>query len=115
MRLIDKMHVLHPLKGSSRITKDLKQDHGLRVNRQRVRRLMQLMGIQAIYPRPRTSKAGRRLDHTVFPYLLTGVSITAANDVWAADITYIPHGEGLQLLSSHHGCSQPPHPRLSAQ
>ncbi len=86
MRLIDKIHVQHPFKGSRRITSDLQKLHGSRVNRKRVRRLMLKMGISAIYPKPRTTRAARGPGHKVFPYLLNGLKIAAANDVWAADI-----------------------------
>jgi len=98
MHLIDKIHVKHPFKGSRRITEDLQKDHGLRVNRKRVRRLMLLMGVTAIYPKPRTSKLGRGPGHKVFPYLLSGLDISAANDVWCADITYIPMARGFCYL-----------------
>ena len=100
MHLIDKIHVKHPFKGSRRITRDLQELHGLRVNRKRVRRLMMQMGISTIYPKPRTTKAGRGPGHKVFPYLLNGVAITAANDVWAADITYIPMARGFAYLAA---------------
>lgn len=98
MHLIDKIHVQHPFKGSRRITKDLQKLHGRRVSRKRVRRLMLKMGISAIYPKPRTTKAGRGPGHKVFPYLLRGVDISAANAVWAADITYIPMARGFCYL-----------------
>jgi putative transposase len=98
MRLIDKIHVQHPFKGSRRITGDLRHDHGSRVNRKRVRRLMQLMGISAIYPKPKTTKAGRGPGHKVFPYLLNGLKIAAANAVWCADISYIPMARGFCYL-----------------
>lgn len=98
MRLIDEIHVQYPFMGSRRITQDLQRDHGLRVNRKRVRRLMQLMGISAIYPKPKTSRAGRGPGRKVFPYLLTGVNITVTNDVWAADISYIPMARGFAYL-----------------
>lgn len=100
MHLIDKIHVKHPFKGSRRITRELRELHGLRVNRKRVRRLLLQMGISAIYPKPRTTKAGRGPGHKVFPYLLNGVAISAANDVWAADITYIPMARGFAYLAA---------------
>lgn len=98
MHLIDKIHVKHPFKGSQRITRDPQALHGLRVNRKRVRRLMPKMGISTIYPKSKTSKRGQGPGHKVFPYLLNGVAITAANDVWAADITYIPMARGFAYL-----------------
>lgn len=98
MHLIDKIHVKHPFKGSRRITSDLRKLHGRRVNRKRVRRLMLKMGITAIYPKPKTTKADRGPNHKVFPYLLAGIDISAANDVWCADITYIPMARGFCYL-----------------
>ncbi len=95
MLMIDKIHVRHPFKGSRRITLGL---HGLRVNRKRVRRLMLRMGITAIYPKQRTTKAGRGPGHKVSAYLLSGLEISAANDVWSADITYIPMARGFCYL-----------------
>jgi len=62
------------------------------VNRKRVRRLMRLMGIEAIYPKPDTSRA--HPDHTVYPYLLRGLAIERPNQVWCADITYVPMARG---------------------
>lgn len=98
MHLIDKIHVKHPFKGSRRITRDLRELHEQTVNRKRVRRLMLRMGISAIYPRPKTTKIGRGAGHKVFPYLLNGLDIAAANDVWSADITYIPMARGFCYL-----------------
>ncbi len=97
MHLIDKIHDKHPFRGSRRITKDL-QERGVRLNRKRVRRLMLKMGISAIYLKPRTTKAGRGPGHKVFPYLLSGLDISAANAAWAADITYIPKARGCCYL-----------------
>jgi putative transposase len=66
------------------------------VSRKRVRRLMRLMGIAALGPKPRTSEPAP--GHKVFPYLLRGVSIERSNQVWAADITYVPIGPGFFYL-----------------
>ena len=66
------------------------------INRKHVRRLMQVMGFKAIYRRPRTSKPAP--DHKIYPYLLTGMEITQPNQVWAADITYIPMARGFLYL-----------------
>src|SRR3954447_6099491 len=68
----------------------------LRINRKRVQRLMRVMGIEALVPRPGTSKAAP--GHKIYPYLLRGVSITEANHVWASDITYIPMAQGFLYL-----------------
>jgi putative transposase len=91
MRRIDELFLDFPFLGSRRIAIMLRQD-GLSVNRKRVKRLMGTMGLQALGPRPKTSKPGK--GHAVFPYLLKGLAIDRPNQVWAADITYIPIGRG---------------------
>lgn len=88
--LIDTLHTKHPYLGSRRMRLMLRERHGVHVNRKCARRLTQLMGIQASYPKPRTSKLGCGPNHNVFSYLLNGVSLSAANDVWSADTTHIP-------------------------
>jgi putative transposase len=87
MKLIDRLYLVTPFFGARKIAACLKSQ-GYTVNRKRVRRLMHLMGIKAIYRRPRTSKPGK--GHKIYPYLLNGLNITRTNQVWAADITYIP-------------------------
>jgi putative transposase len=95
MKLIDRQYLATPFYGARKIAAWLKsQDH--RVNRKRVRRLMQIMGLKAIYRRPRTSKPAP--GHKVYPYLLSGLKITRPNQVWAADITYIPMARGFLYL-----------------
>jgi putative transposase len=90
MRRIDALYTDHPFYGSRRIAFELK------MSRKRVQRLMRLMGIAALGPKPRTSKPAP--GHKVFPYLLRGVSIERPNQVWAADITYVPVGAGFFYL-----------------
>ncbi len=90
-RAIDEMFTAWPFLGSRRITRLLRED-GHTVNRKRVQRLMRRMGIAALGPKPRTSKPAP--GHKIFPYLLRGMSIERPNQVWAADITYIPIGRG---------------------
>ena len=95
MKLIDRQYLATPFYGARKIAACLKsQGHG--VNRKRVRRLMRLMGITAIYRRPRTSKPA--VGHKIYPYLLGGIKITRPNQVWAADITYIPMARGFLYL-----------------
>jgi len=95
MKLIDRQYLATPFYGARKIAACLKsQGHG--VNRKRVRRLMRLMGITAIYRRPRTSKPA--VGHKIYPYLLGGIKITRPNQVWAADITYIPMKRGFLYL-----------------
>lgn len=95
MRRIDELHLQWPFMGS-RMLRDQLRTQGLTVNRKRVRRLMRLMGIQAIYRRQNTSR--RHPQHAVFPYLLRGLVIDRPNQVWAADITYIPMARGFVYL-----------------
>ena len=95
MRLIDELHLKRPFYGSRRMAFELNQaGHG--VNRKRVQRLMRVMGIEALVPRPGTSKAAP--GHKIYPYLLRGVSVTEPNHVWASDITYIPMAHGFLYL-----------------
>ena len=72
------------------------RNHGHQVNRKRVRRVMQLIGLEAIYRRPNTSKPNP--GHKVYPYLLRGLEINRVNQVWATDITYIPMARGFLYL-----------------
>ena len=95
MSLIDQKYLERPFYGSRRITHYL-HNLGYQVNRKRIRRLMQIMGIQAIYPRPKTSIRGK--DHKIYPYLLRGLIIDRVDQVWAADITFIPMAYGFMYL-----------------
>ncbi len=95
MKLIDRQYLATPFYGSRKVVAWL-GSQGLRVNRKRVRRLMRVMGLKAIYRRPRTSR--RPPGHKIYPYLLTGMKITRLNQVWAADITYIPMARGFLYL-----------------
>ena len=96
MRLIDCIHTNRPFLGIRRIA-DTLQGVGHHVNRKRVQRLMQKMGIQAIYPKPNTSK--RHPKHKIYPYLLRSLNIDRPNQVWATDITYIPMTNGFIYLT----------------
>jgi len=95
MKLIDRQYLATPFYGARKIAVWLKSQGHL-VNRKRVRRLMCLMGLKAIYRHPRTSKPAP--GHKVYPYLLGGMKITRPNQVWAADITYIPMARGFLYL-----------------
>jgi putative transposase len=97
MRRIDELHLEHPFAGS-RMLKRLLRDEGREVGRCHVRTLMQRMGIEAIYRRPRTSQP--HPGHRIFPYLLRGRVIDRPNQVWALDITYIPMKRGFVYLVS---------------
>ena len=95
MKLLDKQYLERPFFGSRRMAIWLR-GQGYRINRKRVGRLMGEMGLRAIYRRPRTSKPG--LGHRVYPYLLRSMRITRPNQVWAADITYVPMDRGFMYL-----------------
>jgi len=87
LQLIDQQYLETPFDGSRRMTVVLRQ-HGYEVNRKRVQRLMRQLGIEAIYPKPRLSQT--HPEHQVYPYLLRDLAVTQANQVWCADITYLP-------------------------
>lgn len=95
MYLIDQQHLETPYYGSRKMRVHLQQQ-GYRVNRKRVQRLMRTMGIQAVYPRPRTSIPSD--GHKVYPYLLKGLKIDRPNQVWATDISYVPLARGFMYL-----------------
>jgi len=97
MRLIDEQYTACPFYGSRKMTAWLEQ-RGEEVNRKRVQRLMRKMGLEAIYPKPRLSTAGR--GHKVYPYLLRGVRVERPNHVWSTDITYVPMQEGFMYLAA---------------
>jgi putative transposase len=97
MRLIDERYTACPFYGSRKMTAWLDQ-RGEEVNRKRVRRLMRVMGLEAIYPKPRLSTAGR--GHKVYPYLLRGVMIERPDHVWSTDITYVPMRGGFMYLAA---------------
>jgi putative transposase len=95
MKLIDRQYLLTPFFGSRKMAVWL-AGQGYVVNRKRVRKMMRLMGLRAIYRRPRTSKPAP--GHKIYPYLLGGTKITRPDQVWAADITYIPMARGFLYL-----------------
>ena len=95
MRRLDELHLEVPFYGSRRMMFELNKE-GRGVNRKRVQRLMRVMGIEALVPRPGTSKAAP--GHKIYPYLLRGLAIVEPNHVWAADITYIPMAHGFLYL-----------------
>jgi len=95
MRWLDELFTAWPFLGSRRMAAMLRAA-GHRINRKRVQRLMRQMGIAALGRRPRTTKPGP--GHKIFPYLLRGVTIDRPNQVWAADITYVPIGRGFLYL-----------------
>ena len=97
MRLVDEEYTRHPFLGRRRLALWLRA-RGWSVNVKRVGRLMRVMGLEAIYPKPRLSMRGRK--HRVFPYLLRGVTVARPDQVWSADITYIPLPAGYMYLAA---------------
>jgi putative transposase len=95
MRRIDELFLKYPFYGSRQMARKLRRE-GVCVGRHRVRRLMRLMGLEAIYQAPRTSAPHPA--HRVYPYLLKGMAINRPNQVWCADITYIPVQRGFLYL-----------------
>lgn len=95
MRQLDEIHLARPFLGSRRLVDELK-DRGLTVNRKRIQRLLRVMGIRALYPKPNTSKAAK--GHAIYPYLLRGLEPSRPNQVWVADITYLPMAKGFAYL-----------------
>jgi putative transposase len=95
MRLIDQQYLETPWYGARQMTRHLRRE-GHAVNRKRIARLMRLMGLSAIYQKPNTSKPHPQ--HKVYPYLLRGLTIDRPNQVWCADISYIPLRRGFLYL-----------------
>ena len=95
MRLIDEQYLKTPTYGSRSMARHFRRQ-GRRVNRKRIQRLMRLMGIEAIYPKPHTSRPFP--DHKIYPYLLRNVEIDHVNHVWASDISYVPMARGFMYL-----------------
>lgn len=97
MRLIDEEYTRHPVYGRRRMTAYLKR-LGHQVNSKRIRRLMQLMGLEAIYPKPNLSK--KHPENIIYPYLLRNYRIDRPYQVWSADITYIRMAQGFVYLTA---------------
>ena len=97
MRLIDEQYTRHPFYGSRQMRNCLRR-LGHRVNRKRVRRLMQLMGLVSVAPKPNTSRPAP--GHKIYPYLLRGLTIDRPNQVWCTDLTYIRLAHGFVYLTA---------------
>lgn len=95
-RLLDELYLIDPCLGSRRLTTILERDHGLKVNRKRLQRLRREMGLEAIYCKPRTSIPDD--GHRKYPYLLRELAVVRPNQVWCADITYVPMPRGNAYL-----------------
>ena len=99
MREIDELHLSYPFYGSRQMTNALNRlecNKNEPVNRKRIVRLMRKMGITTVYPKPRTTITDKA--HKIYPYLLRDRQITAPNEVWCTDITYIPMEQGFMYL-----------------
>lgn len=96
MRLIDKVHMEDPSAGSRRMYKYLKRITGKKPGRKRIVRLMRIMGVEAVYPKKRTTIPGGPAG--IYPYRLKGLTIDRPNQVWCADITFIPMRRGFMYL-----------------
>lgn len=97
-RRIDFWHTKYCYMGVRKLRDKLQNDDGIKAGRKLIRRLMDEMGIRAVYPKPNLSK--RNMAHKIFPYLLRNLPITAPNQVWAIDITYIPIGKTHMYLTA---------------
>ena len=95
MRLLDEQYTATPFYGVRRMTAWLRQ-RGSPVNEKRVRRLLRQMGLMAVYPKPRLSQPAA--GHTIYPYLLRGVTVDRVNQVWSTDITYVRLAAGFVYL-----------------
>jgi len=95
MRRMDELHLKHPFFGSRMMAQTLKQK-GLEINRKHVQRLMRVMSLESAAPKPNTSKPAP--EHAVYPYLLRNLTVSRINQVWAADVTYIPMAHGFLYL-----------------
>ena len=95
MRVIDEIHLKYPFYGSRKVRDELKA-RGIKVGRGHVRTLMRKMGIEALYQKPRLSEP--HPGHKIYPYLLRGLEISRANQVWTADICYLPMARGFCYL-----------------
>ena len=97
MRRLDELHLQHPFMGSRMLKRELAKE-GIEVGRRHIGTLMRRMNIEALAPKPGTSKA--RPGHTIYPYLLRNVVINRSNQVWALDTTYIPMAKGFVYLTA---------------
>ena len=104
MRLIDEEFLRYPFYGSRKM-KDYLNRRGFTVNRKRVQRLMRLMGLESVAPKPNTGS--QRRGHKVYPYLLKKISITEPDQVWCSDITYIRLAHGFVYLTAVNGLGKP--------
>lgn len=98
MRALDQIFTARPFYGSRRLRADLREDYGLALGRDHVRRLMRVMGLQTIYPKPGLNTSLPCPEHWVYPYLLGGIAASFSNHIWGSDITYIRLSHGFCYL-----------------
>lgn len=98
MDAIDAIYTDYPFYGSRKMRLELADRFGIDIGRDRIRTVMQLLGLEAIYPKPNTSKPGVGTGHTTYPYLLRGVKARCPNHIWGVDITYIKTRDGFVYL-----------------
>ncbi len=98
MRQLDELYLQHPYYGSRRMAAVLSMDLKEALNRKRVQRLMRLMGLEALHPKPNLSRPAP--GHEIYPYLLRGVAVERVNHVWSSDITYVPLRRGFLYLTA---------------
>jgi len=98
MDAIDAIYTDYPFYGSRRMQDELWDRYEIDIGRARIRTIMRLLGLEAVYPKPNTSKPGVGVGHTVYPYLLRGVKAMHPNHIWGVDITYIKTRDGFVYL-----------------
>jgi putative transposase len=98
LNAIDEIYTERPYYGTRRMQYELEQSYDIYIGRERIRHLMQRLGLEAIYPKPATSKPGVGTGHQTYPYLLCGVTASHPNHIWGTDITYIRTAEGYVYL-----------------
>lgn len=98
LNAIDEIYTERPYYGTRRMQYELEKSYDICIGRDRIRHLMAKLGLEAIYPKPNTSKAGVGTGHTIYPYLLRGISASYPNHIWGTDITYIRTTEGFVYL-----------------
>lgn len=98
LNAIDEIYTERPYYGTRRMLYQLEKSYDIVIGRDRIRHLMAMLGLQAVYPKPNTSKPGVGTSHQVYPYLLRGVTASHPNHIWGTDITYIRTAEGFVYL-----------------
>ena len=100
MNAIDEIYTARPFYGSRRIRYDLRDEHGIAIGRHHIRRLMRLMGLEAVYPKKRVNTSIPDNSHRKYPYLLSGVVPSHPNQIWGTDITYVRLEQGWAYLTA---------------